>query len=160
MMATWPKNPDGTYLTRDAAKTFISVNGTQDIPPAPRTLQAQSGSRKVLVTWDLPAKKDDISGWKIYTGTENGLLDTVRDGSVRQYAVPASSGATPSTQNIFISSFNIAGIQSKKVQVQGTASVEASAPPDPTPPAGSPASGDTGVKGDADTGFSDAGFTR
>lgn len=159
-MATWPKDSKGKYLSKEAAKTFIGVNGSQGKPGQPRSLQAQSGSRKVLVTWDLPADKTDIQGWKIYNGTDRALLDTVNDASVRQYAVPASSGATPTTANIWVSSFNAAGIESNPVQVQGTATAEAGAPSDPAPPAGSPASGNTGVTGDINTGFTDAGFTR
>lgn len=160
-MATWPKNPDGTYLDKDAAKTFFRVNGSQRMPGLVRSVQAQSGSRKLVVTWDLPDDRADIKGYKVYTGTERSLLDTIKDGNVRQYQIPASSGSTPTTTNVFISAFNLAGIESKKVQVQGTATAEAGAPSDPPPPAGSPASGDTGKPGDANPGFiDDSGFTR
>lgn len=160
-MATWPKNPDGTYMDRASATTFSSVYGSQDRPGAPRSILTQSGSRKVVLTWDLPNLRTNVKGYKIYTGTEKSLAAIIRDGNVRQYSLDASSGTTPPTQNIFISSFTSAGIESYKAQVQGAAIAETSAPPDPPPPAGSPASGDTGVKGDASSGFiDDSGFTR
>lgn len=157
----FPTNADtGEYLTQDQAASWARTNGTIGRPNPPRNLLAQSGSRKVLVTWDTPIQSDDIVGWKIYTNNENALLDSIYDPNVRQYSIPASSGTTPPVINIFVSSISKRS-ESTKVQVQGSATAETGAPSDPAPPAGSAASGDTGKKASFD-GFdsSDQGPTR
>jgi hypothetical protein len=158
----WPFNPaTGEPLDQRTAKAFIRQNGTTSRPQPPRNLQAQSGSRKILTTWDAPIVADGIVGYKIYTENENSLLDTLSDPNVRQYSVPASAGSSPPTKNIFISSFS-KNNESVKVQIQGKASVEAGAPTDPSVPAGSAASGTTGKKLAIDgSDISDGGgFTR
>lgn len=155
----YPTNPDtGKYLDPRAAADFIRVNGAIRRPQPPRNLQAQSGSRKVLVTWDAPLVTDGILGYKIYTANENQLLDTVTDPNVRQYSVPASAGSSPPTINIFVSSFTKRD-ESQKVQVQGAATAESGAPSDPPPPTDSGATGNTGKTIDFDGG-SDSGITR
>lgn len=154
-MAAWPKGDDGQYLDQLAAKTHVATYGVQDTPKPPQSLIAQSGSRKVLATWEMPEDASGIVAWKVYKGNENQLLATIGDPNVRQYEINATSGATPPTQNIFVSSVNAAGIESQKVQVQGAATAESGAPSDPSAPAGSPSSGDTGTTGDGSTGFKD-----
>lgn len=142
----WPVNTQtGEYLDQAAGQAFVRQNGTTSRPNPPRNLQAQSGSRKVLVTWDAPIVADGIVGYKIYTENESSLLDTLYDPNVRQYSVPASAGSSPPTKNIFVSSFS-KNNESPKVQIQGKASVEAGAPADPAVPPGSAASGTTGPK--------------
>lgn len=133
----------GEPLDQAAATQYFRVNSDNSIPDPPRNLQAQSGSRKVLTTWDAPVNTAGIVGYKIYTANEGQLLDTVTDPNVRQYNVPASAGTTPPVMNIFISSFTNQR-ESQKVQVKGSALVEASAPADPIPPTGSGAGGTTG----------------
>lgn len=142
----WPRNPDTAEpLDQQAARAFIRQNGTTSRPNPPRNLRAQSGSRKVLATWDAPLVADGIVGYRIYTENENSALDTLYDPNVRQYSVAASAGSTPPTKNIFVSSIS-KNSESTKMQIQGTATSEAGAPTDPTPPPGSAASGDTGKK--------------
>lgn len=156
----FPSDADtGEYLNQADAATWAKTNGIIGRPSPPRNLLAQSGSRKVLVTWDAPESMNEIIGYRIYTVNENALLDSIYDPNVRQYSVPTSSGATPPVINIFISSFSKRD-ESAKVQVQGSATAEAGAPSDPPPPAGSAASGDTGKSVGVDGGESDAGFTR
>jgi hypothetical protein len=100
----YPVNMEtGKPLDQAGAAEWFRVNGDNRKPDPPRNLQAQSGSRKVLVTWDAPIVTDGIIGYKIYTTNENQLLDTVADANVRQYSVPASSGASPAVINIFVS---------------------------------------------------------
>jgi hypothetical protein len=158
----WPINArTSQYLDPAAAQSFVRQNGTTARPQPPRNLQPQSGSRKILVTWDAPIVADGIVGYKIYTDNEGSLLDSIYDPNVRQYSVPASAGSSPPTKNVFISSISKNG-ESVKVQIQGKASVEAGAPTDPTVPPGSAASGTTGKKlsidgSDLDSG---AGGTR
>lgn len=148
----------GEYLDQAGAASWVKANGPSSRPNPPRNLQAQSGSRKVLVTWDTPIVSDGIVGYKIYKDNEGSLLDSVYDPNVRQYPVPASSGSTPPSVNIFVSSFTKRD-ESIKVQVQGAATAEAGAPADPKPPADSAASGTTGPRLGID-GSSDGGFTR
>jgi hypothetical protein len=140
-MSKYPVNmKTGRPLDQAAAVQYFRVNGDNSIPDPPRNLQSQSGSRKVLVTWDAPVITNGIAGYKIYTDNEGQLLDTVTDPNVRQYNVPASAGSTPSVMNIFVSSFTNQQ-ESMQAQIKGSASVEAGAPADPSPPSGSGASG-------------------
>lgn len=134
----------GRPLDQAAAVQYFLVNSDNTIPDPPRNLQAQSGSRKVLVTWDAPVNTSGIIGYKIYTTNEGQLLDTIRDPSVRQYNVPASSGTTPPVMNMFISSFTNRN-ESTQVQIKGSASAETGAPTDPAPPTNSGASGTGGT---------------
>jgi len=140
----YPRNAQtGQLLDQAAATEWFRVNGDNRMPNPPRNLQAQSGSRKVLVTWDAPDNKTGIIGYRIYKDTEGQLLDTINDANVRQYSIPASSGATPPVINVFVSSFSKQR-ESQRVQAQGSASVEAGAPVDPPPPTNSAATGTTG----------------
>ncbi len=151
----------GEQLDQGAASEWFRVNGDNRKPDPPRNAQAQSGARKVLVTWDAPVVSDGIIGYKVYTNNENQLFDTIYDPNVRQYSVPASSGATPPVINVFISSFSKKG-ESETIQVQGSATAEAGAPADPSPPTDSAASGNTGKSFgiDGSDAAGDAGFTR
>jgi hypothetical protein len=148
----------GKVLDRADAMAFAKNNGIPGAVKQPRNLQAQSGSRKILVTWDAPEKTEGIIGYRVYTDSEFSLLDTISDPNVRQYSVPASAGASPPTKNIFISAFSKQA-ESLKVQIQGKATAEAGAPADPAPPPGSAASGTTGRPLGID-GSGDAGFIR
>lgn len=150
----------GNNLTQAQAASWARTNGGNRRPQPPRNPQAQGGSRKVLVTWDMPFVSDDIIGWRIYKDNENSMLDSIYDPNVRQYTVQATAGATPPTINVFISSLSKRS-ESSKVQVQGAALAESGAPTDPAPPPGSAASGDTGKKVGIDgAGTNDSGFTR
>lgn len=131
-------------LDQAGATQYFRVNGDGRRPNPPRNLQAQSGSRKILVTWDAPLVIDGLVGYAVYTENEGSLLATINDVSVRQYSVPASAGSSPPTKNIFVSCLSKSG-ESSKVQIQGKASVEAGAPADPVVPPGSAASGTTGT---------------
>ena len=153
-MASWPKDGNGNYLDATAATQFVRQNGSSAVPPQPRSLVAQSGSRKMLVTWEFPeAGFEQIAGWKVYVDNENSLFSTINDPNVRQIEIPSSAGSSPPTRNVFVAAINKSGIESNPVQVQGNATTEAGAPTDPTPPAGSAASGDTGATGDDSSGF-------
>lgn len=153
----YPLNMEtGRPLDQAGATQYFRVNGNGQRPSPPRNLQAQSGSRKILVTWDAPIVSDGIVGYKIYTDNENSLLDSLYDPSVRQYSVPATAGTSPPTKNIFISSISKSG-ESVRVQIQGKASVEAGAPVDPSVPPGSAASGKTGAKLSIDGSAVDSG---
>lgn len=156
----WPISAKTSqYLDPAAAQSFVRQNGTTARPQPPRNLQAQSGSRKILVTWDAPIVAGGILGYKIYTDNEGSLLDSIYDPNVRQYSVPASAGSSPPTKNIFISSIS-KNSESVKVQIQGKASVEAGAPSDPSVPPASAASGTTGGTLGVDGGEDNGGALR
>lgn len=127
------------YLDKASGVSWARSNGTDNKPQQPRNLQVQSGSRGALVTWDMPPAFADIAGFRIYKDSENSLLDTIYDSNVRQYKIPLSSGAAPPVTNVFISAFNVRGKESGPVQAQVSATAEASAPSDPSPPSGSAA---------------------
>jgi hypothetical protein len=127
----------GKYLDKAAALSWARTNGTSNKPQQPRNPQAQSGSRGALITWDMPVVFSDIVGFRIFKDSENSLLDTIYDPNVRQYKVQLSAGASPQVTNLFISSFNVRGMQSNPVQVQASSLAEASAPADPAAPANS-----------------------
>ena len=157
----FPRNPQTSEpLDQQASIAFARQNGVTARPQPPRNLQAQAGSRKILVTWDAPIVTDGIIGYRIYTDNESSLLATLYDPNVRQYSVAASAGSSPPTKNIFVSSFS-KNNESVKVQIQGKASAEAGAPTDPSVPPSSAASGNTGASLGLDGGPQlGGGFTR
>ncbi len=114
----------GPYLARAIEKAsvgnFIRVRGTPSKPQAPRDIQVQPAAGGVYVTWKLPAKHDDVAGWRVYVNTESNLAAQIRDKGTRQQFVPLSSGETPATANIMVSSFSTLGRESAKVIQQGT----------------------------------------
>lgn len=124
-------------MQRFQASDFIRQRGTNKQPDPPRDLIAQSAPRAVQITWGLPpGNPTDITGWKIYSPDENTLVATIGDRGTRQYLVPSTSGSTPPTVNIFVSSINALGIESAKVLIQGKATAEAGAPSQPATPPG------------------------
>jgi len=87
----------------------------------------QSGEGGTLVTWSLPTRYDDVTGYRIYTGTEKNLSVQIRDRGTRQLYLPLAGGTTPAKQNIFVSVVN--GFrESGRLQVQ-SAALPTSAPP-------------------------------
>lgn len=121
--------------SRQQATDFIRQRGTEKRPSPPRGIITQSAPRGVQISWALPpGDASDIAGWRIYKGDENTLLDRLPDRGTRQYIVPATAGATVS---IFVSSVNALGVESTKVQVQGSAISESGAPAIPSLPADS-----------------------
>jgi hypothetical protein len=116
---------------------FVRQRGTSKQPAPPRDLIAQSSARGVSVVWGLPSGANpDIAGWRVYSGDENTLVGKIADRGTRNFTVPANSGSTPPSNNIFVSSVNALGVESPKVQIQGKATVEAGAPALAVPPAG------------------------
>jgi hypothetical protein len=132
-----PQNADEAFLRRQVATDFIRQRGTSQVPNPPRDLIAQSAPRSVLITWGLPpGDASDISGWKIYSPDENTLIGRISDRGTRTYSVPATSGASPPTINIYVSSTNNLGSESVRVLIQGKAIAEGGAPAQPSAPPG------------------------
>jgi len=119
---------------RQVALDFLRNRGTAKLPQAPRDIIVQSGSRGVLLTWNLPQVFFDIIGWRVYKNDENTLFHELRDRGNRQLFVECTSGTTPPTTNFFVSSINALGRESRKVQAQGKATAETGAPSIPSTP--------------------------
>src|SRR2546430_801782 len=124
-------------VARATARDTILTRGTAQRPQPPRDIVAQSGPRGILVTWNLPSGfNSDIQRWRVYKDDENTLYAEINDRGTRQHFIEATSGATPPTVNVFVSSLNSLGVESQKVQAQGKATVEAAAPAMPSVPPG------------------------
>lgn len=130
-------NQEQRYALRTQAADLVRTRGTSRKPAPPREIILQSGPRGVLLSWSLPAGMfTDISGWRVYKDNESTLYAELKDRGARQHFIEATSGATPPTGNFFISSVNLFGVESQKVQVQGKSTVESGAPPMPPSPPG------------------------
>ena len=82
----------------------------------------------------MPKNLDDNIGGGVYKQDESRLFEEIRDRGVRQKFIESTAGATPPSVNVFISSINALGVESTKVQGQGSATAEVAAPvmPDAT----------------------------
>jgi hypothetical protein len=119
--------------TADLTRT----RGTGQPPQPPRDIICQPGPRGMLVTWNLPSGfSDDIQRWRVYKDDENTLYHEVTDRGTRQMFVETTAGTNPVVTNVFVSSLNALGIESKKTQGQGQAAAETGAPVMPPVPPG------------------------
>jgi hypothetical protein len=87
----------------------------------------QPGQGGALLTWHLPVRYGDVSGYRVYVGSEKNLAIQIRDRGTRQVFVPLSGGDTPPTTNIFVSAVN-GFSEGGRLQVQ-TAALPTSATP-------------------------------
>lgn len=118
------------------ASDYLATRGLPGRPPAPRDVQIQSGARKVLLTWKLAPNDQTTAHWRVYRDTESNLVMEIADLGTRQMFLDVTSGATPPVYNFFVSGVSQLGVEGPKVQVQGSAEVEAGAPSDPSLPPG------------------------
>lgn len=113
----------GNYLAhaieKQAVANQVRVRGTPSRPQPPRDIQVQPAAGGVYVTWKLPVNHDNVAGWRIYVNTESNLAAQIRDKGTRQQFIPLSSGTTPATANIMVSSFSTLGRESAKMIRQG-----------------------------------------
>jgi hypothetical protein len=124
-------------VARANALEIVRTRGTAQIPQPPRDIITQSGPRGMLVTWNLPAGfATDIQRWRVYKDDENTLYADINDRGTRQCFIETTASATPPVVNVFVSSMNALGVESRKVQAQGQAATEAGAPAMPSPPPG------------------------
>lgn len=129
-------------IARAQAADMTRTRATAQVPQLPRDIILQPAPRGILVSWGLPAGfSTDIARWRVYKDTENNLYQEMADRGTRQCFVETSAGAAPPVTNVFVSSVNLLGYESNKVQAQGQAAVEAGAPPMPPSP---PPTGNTG----------------
>lgn len=134
----WPGRGQEVSMPMERQKTvdFIRIRGTAKQPDPPRDLIAQSGPRGVLLTWGLPQRFFDITGWRIYKTDENTMYTEIRDRGNRQCFVEATAATTSPVSNFFVSSINNQGKESPKVQTQKAALNESGAPAMPGSPPG------------------------
>lgn len=130
-----------TTIERQQARIELAaITRTQGVarrPLPPRDLQAQSGPRGILLTWKFSQGYVlDIQRWRVYKDDENTLYAEINDRGTRQCFIETTAGSTPPVVNLFVSSVNNLGVESQKVQAQGTAAVEAGAPSMPSTPPG------------------------
>jgi hypothetical protein len=123
-------------LEKQQAANHIRARGTPSKPATPRDLQIQSASRGALLSWKLPVSHDDISGWRVYQGTESNLVAEIRDKGTRQVFVPLDAGSSPPKANFFVCAISTLGRESAKLMGQGSALSESGAPNVPTVPPG------------------------
>lgn len=119
--------------------TQVATRGVPDfIPNPPRNLMAQSGARKVILTWDGAVNDVGIVGYRCFYPDEVTLFQQVSDPQCRRMEVSVNSGASPQKHNFFVCSITAQKVQSPFAWVQGSAKAEAAAPADPAPPPGYP----------------------
>lgn len=137
---------------RAQAADVTRTRGTAQVPQPPRDIICQNGPRGLLATWNLPTGfNSDIQRWRVYKDSEDTLYADINDRGTRQCFIEATSGSTPPVVNIFVSSVNNLGVESRKVQAQGQAATEAGAPSMPSVPPGYTATGSGG--GDRTTNY-------
>ena len=91
---------------RVRAVTQVRAHGTHKIPDATRGIQVQPAKGGALITWNLPTRYDDVTGYRIYVGSEKNLAIQLRDRGTRQQFVALAAGDTPPNNNIFVSAVN------------------------------------------------------
>lgn len=122
-------------VAKAQALDMLRTRGTGNRPLPPRDLFLQPGPRGVLLNWRAPAKGTiDIAGYRIYKDDENGLFAEIRDPGTLQHYIETTAGSTPPVTNLFVSTVNKLGVESPKVNIQGTAITESGAPTMPSTP--------------------------
>ena len=91
---------------RARAITQVRTHGTQRLPAMVRGIVPQPAQGGAVLTWHLPSRYDDVTGYRIYVGTEKNLSIQIRDRGTRQIFVPLAAAGTPTEQAIFISAVN------------------------------------------------------
>ena len=120
-------NRSRMMLRRTQAVTQLRAHGTQKLPASPRGLQAQPGEGGSLITWNLPERYNDVTGYRVYVGSESNLAMQIKDRGTRQLFVPLQAGETPPQQNVFVSVVN--GFrEGPKQQIQTTALANTNVP--------------------------------
>lgn len=130
-------NTEQRQVARASASDMVRTRGVARTPGAARDLIPQPAPRGIFLSWSLPAgMTDDIAGWRVYKDDEKTLYVELHDRGSRQHFIETTAGATPPVTNLFVSSINALGVESRKVQIQGTALPESGAPAMPSSPPG------------------------
>jgi hypothetical protein len=124
-------------VARTQAADITRTRGTAQAPQPPREIIVQSAPRGVLLSWSLPSGfNTDIQSWRIYKDDEATLYAEIKDRGTRQHFIETTAGTTPPVVNLFVSSLNQLGVESQRVQAQGSALAETGAPTMPSSPPG------------------------
>ena len=132
----WGMTVGERWRMRKTSSLEVMTVGDNRLPDPPRSIVAQSGSRKAVITWSLPVRSEDICGFHIYKYKESNRIKTISNPLETQTEVSLDAGATPPKTAIYISCYNTFGKESSKVQVICSAVAEAGAPTDPSAPTG------------------------
>lgn len=134
LQIAWNATADERAQARQQAANMMLLTGSGRVPNPPRSPVAQSGSRKVVLTWNAPEQDAEGGSYRVYLNSESSLYAEV-DYKCRRTDVAVSAAASSPTYNLFVSRV-VGGVESRKVWTQGKALNEAGAPVDPTPPTG------------------------
>jgi hypothetical protein len=127
-------NRSAMMQARVRAVTQMRTHGTQRIPALSRGVTVQPATGGALLTWHLPKRYEDVTGFRVYTNTEKNLTLQIKDRGTRQIFVPLSGGAEPPVNNIFVSAVN--GFREgprQQIQVKALDETVPSFVPKPTP---------------------------
>lgn len=108
----WPPSPRQAIRFRKDSD-LLNLRGTGRSPASPLGLRALASSGKVSLDWEPPAVKKEISGWRIYQGTESNFIMQVPDLKTTHAEIALSAG----TYSFFVSSVSSTGKESSKIQV-------------------------------------------
>jgi hypothetical protein len=122
---------------RQQLSDMLRVRGGSAKPKAPRSIIAQPGNGKIVLTWNADPANHPNCRSRIYVGTESSLY-AENPAGVHSVAIPVTGGASPPKTNVFISFVSPLGAESRKVPIQSSAATQSGAtpPPDPSVPAG------------------------
>ena len=114
----WPKTRD---VNRDSRRQgdLMTKRGLTVLPPPPRNLRVNSGAGYITVVWDAPQNPLGVASWRIYLDNENSLVDTIGDTARTSTQINLSDKAK---HNVYASSVNPMGKESRKILAQGAAS--------------------------------------
>lgn len=109
-------------LTNLRASAFIQqkLYGSRRQPAPPRSLVAQPGSFKSVITWNDPQDSRGIVGYVVYLDKETSPFARVGLVSPR-VEVPLTSGAA---RQVMITSINQLGVESQRAYVTATSATD------------------------------------
>jgi len=114
----WPKTPEVNRESRRQGD-IMAKRGVTVLPSPPRNLRVKSGTGYITVAWDAPVQLQGVASWRIYLDTESNLVETIGDIARTSAQISLSDHAT---HNVYVSSVNPMGKESRKILVQGAAS--------------------------------------
>ena len=132
----WAMSSEARDRYRAQQREIIRLRGPDRPPNPPRSVIAQGGNAKAVVTWSGDPGNPSQCKTRIYKNTESGLYAEIPAG-VHWADV---SGTPGTTINIFVSTITPTGLaESRKIHKQCSIpaqTVGQPPPPDPNPPAG------------------------
>ena len=114
-----PQTP-GTMRAKRRSGDLFNARGPASRPASPRNIIVTGAHAALTVKWDAPTLPlaNYVTGWRVYLDTESNLIGSISDAALTTYQVSVSD---THKHNIFVSSLNRLGLESRKVQAQGSA---------------------------------------